>query len=180
MPPEIYMQRHLLALLIVIAFAFFLIVVPLFTSGISLLVDWMWFDQIGYRELFTTVLATQAGLGFASGIACLLLTGFSVWLAGSVSHRSGYLTVARTIEFPGSQKIPSVFRGTLWVGLILVAWLVAQWSATHWNQYLFATHVVAMKQVDPIFGRNLSFFLFRLPFRFFIYHLALIIVLISL
>lgn len=180
MPPEIYMQRHRLALLIVIAFAFFLIVVPLFTSGISLLVDWMWFDQIGYRELFTTVLATQAGLGFASGIACLLLTGFSVWLAGSVSHRSGYLTVARTIEFPGSQKIPSVFRGTLWVGLILVAWLVAQWSATHWNQYLFATHVVAMKQVDPIFGRNLSFFLFRLPFRFFIYHLALIIVLISL
>ncbi|MGH9736859.1 MAG: UPF0182 family protein, partial [Candidatus Acidiferrales bacterium] len=174
------MQRHRLALLIVIAFAFFLIVVPLFTSGIGLLVDWMWFDQTGFRELFTTVLATEAWLGVAAGIVCLLVTGLNVRLAGTVSHRSGYLTVARTVEFPGSQKIPSVFRWTLWVGLILVAWLVAQWSATHWNQYLFATHVVAMKQVDPIFGRSLSFFLFQLPFRFFVYHLAFIVVLISL
>ncbi len=174
------MQRHRLALLIAIVFAFFLIVVPLFTSGIGLIVDWMWFNQTGYRELFTTVLAAQVWLGFACGIACLLVTGFNVRLAGSVSHRSGYLTVAPSIDFPGAQKMPSVFRGILWVGLVLVAWIVAQWSATHWNQYLFATHAVPMKEADPIFGLSLSFFLFHLPFRFFIYHLAFIIVVISL
>jgi uncharacterized protein len=174
------MQRHRLALLIAIVFAFFLIVVPLFTSGIGLLVDWMWFKELGYRELFSTVLATQAWLGFACGIACLLVTAFNVRLAGGVSHRSGYLSVARTVEFPGSQKIPSVFRGMLWVGLVLVAWLVAQWSATHWNQYLFFAHAVPIQQTDPIFGLSLSFFLFRLPFLFFIYHLAFVIAVVSL
>jgi uncharacterized protein len=174
------MQRHRLALLIAIVFAFFLLVVPAFTSGIGLLVDWMWFKQIGYRELFATVLATQVWLGFACGIACLLLTGLNARAAAGVSHRSGYLTVTPSIDFPGAQRIPSVFRGILWVGLVLAAWLVAQWSATHWNQYLFATHAVPIQQTDPIFGFSLSFFLFRLPFLFFLYHLAFVILVISL
>lgn len=174
------MQRHRLALLIAIVFVIFLIVVPLFTALVSVLVDWMWFSHIGYRELFSTVLETQAWLGFACGIACLLVTGLNVRAAGGVSHRSGYLTMARTIEFPGAQKIPAVFRWLLWLGLVLVAWIVGQWAATHWNDYLFATHAVPIAQADPIFGISLSFFLFRLPFRFFLFYMALIIVVVGL
>ncbi len=175
------MQRHRLALLIAVAFILFFVLVPLFTAGIGLLVDWMWFRHIGYGELFSTVLETEWWLGFIGGVLFLVVTGLNVRAAGGVSHRSGYLTVTpRTIEFPGAQKIPSVFRGLLWAGLVLAAWLVSQWSATHWNQYLFATHAAPMTQTDPIFGISLSYYLFRLPFLFFVYHLALLIVVLTL
>jgi uncharacterized membrane protein (UPF0182 family) len=174
------MKQHRLALLTAALFLIFAIIVPLSSAGIRLLVDWMWFRHVGFREIFSTILEAQLGLGIFCGGGFLLLTGLNLWAARDVAHRSGYLPATRTIEFPGIEKVPPVFRGLLWFGLVLVASFVGQWSATHWNDYLFTTHAVSMTQTDPIVGISLSFYLFRLPFLFFLYHLALIILVISL
>jgi uncharacterized protein len=174
------MQQRRLALLIAALFVIFLIIVPLFSAGIGLVVDWMWFDYTGFREIFITILKTQTLLGFFSGVVFLLIAGLNLWAAARVAHRSGYLTIARTIEFPAVEKFPVVFRRLLWLGLIFVAWLVAEWAATHWKDYLFATHAVPISQTDPIFGISVSFYLFRLPFFFFLYHLALLVAAFSL
>jgi uncharacterized membrane protein (UPF0182 family) len=174
------MRQNRLALLIAALFLIFVIVVPLSSAGIRLLVDWIWFRQVGYREIFSTILAAQVGLGILCGGGFLLLTGLNLWAARDVARRSGYLPVTSTIEFPAIEKIPPVFRGLIWVGLVLVSFLVGQWSATHWKDYLFTTHAVSMTQTDPIFGISLSFYLFRLPFLFFLYHLALVILVMGL
>ena len=174
------MRQNRLALLIAALFLIFVIVVPVSSAGIGWLVDWIWFGHVGFREIFITILETQVGLGVCGGIGFLLLTGLNLWAARGVARRSGYLPVPRTIEFPGIEKFPPVFRGLLWFGLVLLAWFVGQWSATHWNDYLFATHAVRMTQTDPILGISLSFYLFRLSFLFFLYHLGVVIVVISL
>ena len=174
------MRQHRLALLIAALFLIFAIIVPFSSAGIRLLVDWMWFRHVGFREIFSTILEAQLRLGIFCGGGFLLLTGLNLWAARDVAHRSGYLPATRTIEFPGIEKFPPVFRGLLWFGLVLVASFVGQWSATHWNDYLFTTHAVSMTETDPILGISLSFYLFRLPFLFFLYHLALIIVVMSL
>jgi uncharacterized protein len=174
------MRQRRLALLIAALFVIFLVVVPLLSAGVGLVVDWMWFDHTGFREIFVTLLKTQVWLGFFSGIVFLLVAGANLWAAGKVAHRSGYLTIARSVEFPAIDKVPGLLRRLLWLGLIFVAWLVSQWAATHWKDYLFATHTVPMSQTDPIFGISLSFYLFRLPFLFFLYHLALLIAAFSL
>ena len=174
------MRHYRLAILIAALFLIFIIVLPLFSSGIGLLVDWWWFNQVGYRELFTTILGTELGLGIFGGCAFLLLSGLNLAATQGVAKRSRYLTVTKTIEIPGGEKLPSIFRGVLWIVLVFFAWTAAQWSATHWNDFLFATHGVNVAQKDPILGLNLSFYLFRLPFLFFLYHLALIILAASL
>ena len=178
------MRRNRLVLLIAAFFVIFVIVVPLFSVAIGLLVDWMWFSHIGFREIFLTTLETEIGLGVGCGAGFLLLTGLNLWAAGSVAHRSGYLATsrpsARIAEFPAIEKFPAVFRSLIWFGVVLVAFLVGQWSATHWGSYLLATHAARMTETDPIFGISLSFYLFRLPFLFFLYHLALIVLLVSL
>lgn len=157
-------------------FVLFVIVVPLFSSGVGLLVDWMWFSHGGFGQLFSTVLWTQIALGVAGGIVFLVLTGLNLWAARGVAHRSGYLTVAGTINIPSAEKLPGVFRRLIGLALVFLAWLVGEWSAGHWNEYLFATHGVHITQTDPILGMSLSFYLFRLPIIFFLYHVALIIV----
>jgi uncharacterized membrane protein (UPF0182 family) len=45
---------------------------------------------------------------------------------------------------------------------------------THWLAYLLARHVPVMGQGDPLFGIDLGFFLFQLPYTWFLYHLALV------
>jgi uncharacterized protein len=174
------MRQYRLARLLVAFFILALILISLFTGVISLLVNWLWFDQAGFHEIFAITLKTQVGLGVVCGIAFLLLTTANLWAARGVAHRSGYLSITRTIEFPTIGNFPPVFQDLIWFGLVLVAWVVGQWSATHWNEYLFATHAVRMTQTDPIFGINLSFYLFRLPFLFFLFDLGLIILVLCL
>ena len=178
------MRRNRLALLIAAFFVIFVIVIPLFSVGIGLLVDWTWFSHIGFREIFVTIVGTQFRLGIGCGAVFLLLAGLNLWAARGVAHRSGYLATARPsariAEFPAIEKFPAVFRSLLWFAVVLVAFPVGQWAATHWGSYLLATHAARMTETDPILGISLSFYLFRLPFLFFVYHLALIVLLVSL
>ncbi|MGH7744739.1 MAG: UPF0182 family protein, partial [Candidatus Dormibacteria bacterium] len=174
------MRRDRLALLIAALCVIFLIVVPFFSVGLGLLVDGTWFTHVGFREIFITILETQVELCIACGAGFLLLTGLNIWAARGVAHRSGYLASTRTVEFPAVERLPPVFRGLVWFGLVVLAFGVSQWSATHWGFYLLATHAVRMTETDPIFGITLSFYLFQLPFLFFLYHLALITLVVSL
>ena len=183
------MRRNRLAFLIAALFLIVVVVVPLFSFGVGLLVDWMWFGEVGFREIFLTTLKTQLGLGIGCGAAFLLLSGLNLWIAQGVAHRSGYMVSApsRGRTDPGSvefraaiEKFRSVFRSLVWFALAVAAFLVGQWAGTHWGRYLLATHAVRMTETDPIFGIALSFYLFQLPFLFFLYHLALILLLVGL
>lgn len=178
------MRRSRFAIWIAALVLVFVIGSLFFSTGIGTIVDWLWFSQLGYREIFSTILGTEFGLGiFGAGIF-LLLTGLTFVIARGVSRRSHYLTVIHRFEIPGSEqfseKLPPVFRGLVWVGIIFLAWIVAQWSATHWNGYLFAMHGVPIAEKDPVLGISLAFYLFRLPFIFFIYHLLLVAIIASL
>lgn len=177
------MRRNRLALLIAAFLVVFLILVPLFSVGVGLLVDWMWFSHVGFREIFVTIVGTQIELGIGCGAVFLLLAGLNLWAARWVAHRSGYLATARPSaridDFPAIARFPAIFRRLTWLGVVLLAFVVGQWSATHWGSYLLATHAARMTETDPIFGIHLSFFMFQLPFLFFLYHLALIVLIVS-
>ncbi len=175
------MRQHRLALALAGLVVILLIIVPFFSVTIGLLVDRVWFSHMGFRGIFFTVLETQVGLGICGGAAFLLLCGLNFWAARSVALRSGYRRVIiGMIEIPAIEKFSSFFWRLMWFGLVLMTWIVGQWAAGHWETYLLATHAVPITQTDPIFGISLSFYLFRLPFLFFLYHLALIILVISL
>jgi uncharacterized protein len=173
-------RQRRVALWIAAAVVLLVVIAPVVSAGVELVVDWIWFDHIGFRDLFLTILRTQFGLFCCGGIAFLALVGLNLAVARRVAHRSGYLVISRTGEFRTREKSPSFLAVLLWIGLVLAAWLVAQWSAAHWNEYLFMTHEVRVAQTDPIFGFSVSFYLFRLPFLFFLYHLMLIILAASL
>jgi len=167
-------RQRRVALWIAAAIFVLLVLAPIVSAAVALVVDGIWFDHVGFRDIFLTILKTQFGLACCCGMAFLALTGLNLSVARRVAHRSGYLVISRTGEFRTREKSSSLSPVLLWLGLLLAAWLVAQWSSTHWNEYLFMRHEVEMAQTDPIFGFSVSFYLFRLPFLFFLYHLMLV------
>lgn len=175
------MRPYRVALVLAGLVVILLIIVPLFSVSIGLLVDRLWFNHLGFHEIFVRVLGTQVALGVCCGVGFLAVAGLNFWVAQDVALRSGYRrAITRTIEIPAFDKLPSFFARLIWFGLVFVAWMVGQWAAGHWGTYLLATHAVPITQTDPIFGISLSFYLFHLSFLFFLYHLALIILVISL
>lgn len=158
---------------------FLLVVAPLFSGGVGLIVNWLWFSHEGYRILYTTPLKAQVALSGYFGIGFMVIVALNLLIARSLARRSGFQVYSREIEFPALDRVSALFRGFVWFGVLLVGYFVGEWATGHWMEYLLATHPVTMRQSDPLFGINLGFYLFRLPFIWFIYHFLLAVVIVS-
>lgn len=164
-------QRYIVAGILLLV-----VVAPLFTDGVNLLVDWLWFGARGYRVVYKNILFSQIELSGVGGIAFIILVGANVLIARALAARYGYRLFHGAIELPGLDRFAEAFRWVVWLGVLLVGYAVGQWAALHWQDYLLARHSVPMNQVDPIFRIDLGFYLFHLNYIWFLYHLALVIV----
>lgn len=150
------------------------ILVPIFSSGVDLLVDWLWFRQEGLRVIYVTILKAQIALSGLAGVGFILVVGSNLVLTRTFAHRYGYRVYREVIEFPALDRFGSLFRWLIWAGVLLIGYILSQWGTTHWPDYLLAQHASALGQRDPLFDRDLGFYLFQLSYHWFLFYLALI------
>lgn len=168
-----------LAKLVLFLSILLVIVIPLLSGGIDLIVDWLWFRQEGFGIIYWTMLKAEINLGSIVALVVLLVVGGNLLLAHSLARRHGYRVHGELIEFPLFERFSTLFDRLIALGVVLVAWAAGEWAAGHGFDYLQATHAVTLGQSDPLFGIDLSFYLFKLPFIGFLYDLALVIILVS-
>ena len=127
-------------------------------------VDWLWFGELGYRSVFSTVLITR----LAVFLAAALLVGGIVFAAQALAYRTRPVFVPTTgpndpvaryrmavmtrLRF-FSLGVPAVIGG--------LAGLVAQ---SYWPRVQLFLHGGSFGVSDPQFGRDLGFYAFDLPF----------------
>jgi uncharacterized protein len=170
------LNRERRARVLVGIFLFILVFAPLFWNAIDLLVDWLWFNAEGYRVLYLNVIKAQVELSSLAGLGFIVIAGLNLLLAHRIAKQTGPHVYPELVEFPGLDRLSEIFGWVIMIAVLLVGYTVAQWSVTNWQEYLLARHSVPMGQLDPIFGLDVGFYLFQLPFRWFLYHLALVIV----
>src|SRR3989304_6797222 len=61
-----------------------------------LLADWYWFQEIGFSNIFTTILITKISLGLAVGILSFVFIYFNLWLAKRL-----FVSKALIVRLPG-------------------------------------------------------------------------------
>ena len=166
---------------LIIALAlFFLILLPLLANAIDLLVDWLWFKQEGFRIIYWTILRTQIQLSGLVGVGFMLVTALNLLIAHSLAHRHGFRVEGEFIEFPSLDRFGMAFRWVIWLAVLLIGYVMGNWGMSYWLEYQMAAHRLSIGQPDPLFGLDLGFYLFRLPFNWFLYHLALIALIVCL
>jgi len=156
-------------------FLFLLIFGPLITNGIDLLVDWIWFNQEGFRVLYTTVLKSQIFLSGLAGLGFMVIVGANLLIVRRLVRRRGFQLYDTSIQVPGLERLGAILGWLVWAAVLLVGFFTGEWADTHWLEYLLARHPVLMGQGDPLFGVDLSFYLFRLPFVWFLYHFVMLV-----
>jgi len=131
--------------------------------------DWLWFGEVGYRSVFWTRLISRIELGLVAGILFLAIVYSNLWLARRfappVLERYDRGTLRLRVG-----RLASRTLGLLIFGLTLAASvLVALEASTHWLSYQTFIHATRFGDTDPIFGRDIGFYVFKLGFLLYIY-----------
>jgi uncharacterized membrane protein (UPF0182 family) len=147
------------AILLLVALVIALWLVP------SFYVDLLWFESVGFGRRFWTVFLTQVGLFAGALLLCLAFGLGNLALARFLAARR-----VRPVAEPadGSEAYTLArLNGLTYLGIGLVALAalgLGWWSTRHWEIVLrvFAQSPFGLQ--DPLFGRDIAFFVFSLPF----------------
>ncbi|HEV8456080.1 MAG TPA: UPF0182 family protein [Gemmatimonadales bacterium] len=150
-------RRRLVWIVLIAVFAAFFF----FPSLVSLLVDWWWFQEIGYQVVFTRELVTRVLLFLVAGG----LTFGTLYLNLRTAQRG---LVPDPIVFRIGQSAPRVdlTRALLQVSLpvSLFIGVLAGFAATPaWAMVLRFLYGTPFGVEDPVFSRDIGFYVFTLP-----------------
>lgn len=138
----------------------------------DILVDWLWFSSIGYVEVFWTIFTAQAVLFFAVFAA----SAGALWLSGRLAlhyaerHGSRPWSAAFARRLP--ETLPEIFgqvplylpwRFVIAGVALLLGLLIAAGEISSWNVVLLFLHQLPYGERDPVFGKDIGFYLFSLP-----------------
>ena len=147
---------------VLITVAALIVLAVLWFQFVGVFIDWLWFGEVGYRQVWTTqvvsriVLFLIGGIGGAGVVFASLLVAYRsrpVFVpSGDVDPLSPYRTVV------SSRPKTFVFSISILVGLI------CGFSAqSDWQTVQLWMHAQTFGQTDPQFGHDVGFYVFILP-----------------
>ncbi|MGH6715666.1 MAG: UPF0182 family protein, partial [Bradyrhizobium sp.] len=140
----------------------------------SYLQKWLWMRQLGFLDIFWTLLTIQWGMFLLGFVFAFLFFWSNVrqalhtsslqrgFIANHDDYGSPWSTIARR---PGDLR-----PGLAWLRLAeiatsaLIAWAFALAFSSNWDTYLRFRYGGTYGLADPLFGVDIGFYLFHLPF----------------
>ncbi|MBN2037549.1 MAG: UPF0182 family protein [Chitinispirillaceae bacterium] len=177
MPQQVSTSKKITILALVLIALFFLIFMG---KLVSLLTDYLWFKELRLMPLFLTGVVTKLSCGFITGFCAAAIMALNILLALSISSRSqkfGSILDAQTMLL--LNRLPNISI-LFWVATAIVSVIVGIWASNHWEICLKSLHGVPFGLNDPLFSKDIGFYVFQLPFLRFLYRSAVLIVVFSL
>src|SRR6516165_8899587 len=151
----------------------FLICLILLELVVSFLVDWLWFSEIGYLDVFWTTIVAEVEIF----IAVFIATSIILWANGLLALRfaqsrrdhgpadfewksASTTTLPDALEFT-RHRLP--WRVVVPVGACFLAMLVAWGEVDNWRVFLQFLYQAPFGANDPVYDKDISFYLFTLP-----------------
>jgi len=155
-----------IALLLVGAILFMLLVSVRGIAGFF--TDYLWFDEIGQTVVWRGVLGTKIGLGVAFTLAFFAL----LWVNLAVADRMAPRIRPAGPEEQFVERYHELIGARARVVRIAVSGLFALLAgpgvAAQWHSWVLFRNQVAFGVSEPQFGRDVGFYVFRLPFLTFL------------
>ena len=127
-------------------------------------VNWLWFGELGYRSVFTTVLATRLILF----VVVSLLIGAVVFAGLALAYRTRPVFVPTNgPNDPVARYRTAVMSRLRLVGIgvpALIGILAGMFAQSSWVRVQLFLHGGDFGISDPQFGKDLGFYAFDLPF----------------
>jgi uncharacterized membrane protein (UPF0182 family) len=152
------MNRFLGLVLFAVLLLFFF-----FGEIISLYTDWLWFQAVGFPQVFTTMLTCKTLLAAVFGGLFGLLVYINVKLATREPVTGVIAQEDSEINLPSVDLVDPVIKRWLLPLSVVLGFFAAMQAAVHWKSFLLFLNWVPFGLEDPVFNRDIGFYIFRLP-----------------
>lgn len=140
-----------------IVFAVFVIIPWLVTFA----TDWLWFRQLGYTTVYVTSLWWHVVLFVLGGVVSYAVLAGNIRIALGRTAKSPVLFAHQNAQV--AADLSRVVSRLAWVAPLVIALVIGLFMAGDWMTYAQSFHGASVGTSDPIFGRDIGFYLFQLP-----------------
>ncbi|HEV8437869.1 MAG TPA: UPF0182 family protein [Methylomirabilota bacterium] len=132
-------------------------------QAVPLYTDWLWFKEVGFTQVFTTRLAWSGWLFIGLGSAVFVFLFANLSLAARTAPPDVYWELEDQLGLPGRAILEPLVRRLLLPVVAVVAFFSGTRGAAAWDTVLAYLYAARFGRVDPLFGRDLGFYVFELP-----------------
>lgn len=150
--------------LILIIFVALFLTFSLSSSFFHLYIDWLFFEEMGFLPVFKTMLSSRIAAGLLFSAIFLVFYLANIFAANRINFPARNLHIfgntiypTKTFSFERPVKLLSVLGG------IGVAFLTGLFGASQWQDVLLFMQRIDVGMSEPLFSRDLGFYLFALP-----------------
>jgi hypothetical protein len=123
------------------------------TSFVGIATDYLWFSSLGYAQVFIKIWKTRLLLAF---------------LVAMLFFAAAYINLIASRKFGAATPPRALYMA---VSLLLSLFL-AMGASRGWELFLWYLQATPFNIADPIFQKDISFYVFNLPFYEFLWNLA--------
>ena len=130
--------------------------------------DWLWFGETGYQQVFLTSLLTRLGLGAAVALVAFMVLFANFRLA--LRHFDEPYLVLGLSPADGTPLVLQR-RGVshlVTLASVLAAAAAGVLASSRWMDWLQFRNATSFGDRDPVFGRDVGFYVFQLPWLGFV------------
>jgi uncharacterized membrane protein (UPF0182 family) len=130
-----------------------------FSRLVGFYTNWIWYDSVGQSQVFVTRLWASFALFLVGALVVWLFVAANVWLARRLEPRSLYRTPLEAFAAGIGVSISTIIL--IFAGIFALFMGLA--AANAWEVVLVYLNQLPYGLADPLFSRDVSFYLFTLP-----------------
>jgi uncharacterized membrane protein (UPF0182 family) len=165
-PPTVRRSRRRTLVLVA---ALLVVLYLLLSAAATVYTDHLWFGEVRYHGVFRTMYLTRIVLWSSFAALFIVLLGVNLRIARKSTPPDREFTVPEQISARWRATIGPHARRLGAVAIVVAGVLAGAAGAARWREFLLWRNPVSFGKTDPLFHKDLSFFVFKLPFKQFLY-----------
>jgi len=163
--PRPRLQNFKVLLLFIVVFGIFTVSMQV----IMLIADWLWFQEVGYQDIFYITLLTKLKMAALFGIAFFIIFYLNLFLAVRMSSPIVVFDAGDTVQAPPWEIEGKRLQVLILAASVFLALFAASYGTGQWENFLLLTNATPFGISDPLFHKDIGFYIFSLPFLTHVY-----------
>src|SRR4030043_349749 len=141
-----------------------MVLLMLIWKSIEMVTDWFWFQELGYESIFSVTFLSQLKVAALFGAAFFVIFYLNLFLASRLSSQGYWVDKDDLIHIPPREAGNQPLGKLILLGSILFSVFAALRGSSHWEIFLRFFNPTPFGISDPIFNRDIGFYVFQFPF----------------